>query len=312
MKTKSRHLILTLALLALSTLNSQLSTAFAQGSLTPPGQPAPTMKTADQIYSKLDPRTIVNSANTPGNSGNLFIISQPGSYYLTTNLTVSSGTGIAIHANNVTLDLNGFALKGMSGSFYGITIQDPITNITVLNGTISGFLDAGIYDGSPSPKSRNLVFERLNVSDCGFGIEDASIVRNCNFENNSVAGIDTQIGCSVMECFFQKNGCGIQLSSASGCKVIGNTCVGNGVGIGMIAGACNNRVEDNQVTASSSAGISVDGDCFNNIIIKNSVSGNGANNYAGAGISSNENVVGPQITTTGTITSVNPWANFSF
>jgi len=31
MKTKSRHLFLTLALLSLSTLNSQLSTAFAQG-----------------------------------------------------------------------------------------------------------------------------------------------------------------------------------------------------------------------------------------------------------------------------------------
>jgi hypothetical protein len=32
MKTKSRHLFLTLALLALSTLNLQLSTAHAQGS----------------------------------------------------------------------------------------------------------------------------------------------------------------------------------------------------------------------------------------------------------------------------------------
>ena len=33
----------------LLTLNLQLTTAFAQGSLTPPGAPAPTMKTLAQI-----------------------------------------------------------------------------------------------------------------------------------------------------------------------------------------------------------------------------------------------------------------------
>ncbi len=33
--------------LALSTVNSQLSSAFAQGSLTPPGAPAPVMKSLD-------------------------------------------------------------------------------------------------------------------------------------------------------------------------------------------------------------------------------------------------------------------------
>ena len=32
-------------------------TAFGQGALTPPGAPAPTMKTLAQIDAKLDPRT---------------------------------------------------------------------------------------------------------------------------------------------------------------------------------------------------------------------------------------------------------------
>ena len=81
MKT-NRTLAGWLMLLLLSTLNSQLSTAFAQGSLTPPGLPAPTMKSADQI----EPRTIVNAVNTPGDANNLFIITNSGSYYLTTNL----------------------------------------------------------------------------------------------------------------------------------------------------------------------------------------------------------------------------------
>ena len=76
-KITNAGLIGALALL-LSTLAFQLST-FAQGGLTPPGAPGPTMKTLQQI----EPRTPISSIT--------FVISQPGSYYLTTNLTAVSG-----------------------------------------------------------------------------------------------------------------------------------------------------------------------------------------------------------------------------
>src|SRR5579883_474024 len=77
---------------------------FAQGSLTPPGAPAPTMKTLSQI----EPRTPISSLP--------FTIYIPGSYYLTTNLTgVSNSDGITISTGNVTLDLNGFTLQGVPG-----------------------------------------------------------------------------------------------------------------------------------------------------------------------------------------------------
>src|SRR4051794_34078108 len=51
----------------------------------------------------------------PGDgSGFPVTISQPGSYKLTSNLTVASPTsnGIVIQADNVTLDLNGFSISG--------------------------------------------------------------------------------------------------------------------------------------------------------------------------------------------------------
>lgn len=53
MKTQFKYLFMVLAVLPLAIFNLQLSIAFGQGALTPPGAPATTMKTLDQV----EPRT---------------------------------------------------------------------------------------------------------------------------------------------------------------------------------------------------------------------------------------------------------------
>src|SRR5687767_7720762 len=76
------------------------SRVLGQGNLTPPGAPAPTMKTLDQI----EPRIPIGSVP--------FTINAPGSYYLTGNLNTATTNAIIIRASDVTLDLRGFTLSG--------------------------------------------------------------------------------------------------------------------------------------------------------------------------------------------------------
>src|SRR5262245_59065250 len=85
--------------LLLSTLIYQPSTLLAQGNLNPPGAPAPMMKSLDQIEA----RTPISSVP--------YTINAPGSYYLTADLSVTTGDAITIATNGVTLDLNGFTIS---------------------------------------------------------------------------------------------------------------------------------------------------------------------------------------------------------
>src|SRR5438552_15661460 len=93
----------TVVLLLLAGLAAPMS--IWAGNLTPPAGPiAPTMKTLTEV----EPRTAVNSANTPGDADSLYKITQPGAYYLAGNVQgVAAKNGIKIAASGATLALNG-------------------------------------------------------------------------------------------------------------------------------------------------------------------------------------------------------------
>ena len=95
--------------------------------------------------------------------------------------------------------------------------------------------------------------------------------------------------------------------SSYGVLVLNNNCINNGWngdGAGIWVVSSRNRIEANNVH-DNDRGIDVDAN--NNFIIKNNASGNGSNYPIVAG-----NTVGPITAGGGTITTTNPWANFSY
>src|SRR3954471_919558 len=113
---------------------------FSQGSLTPPGAPAPTMKRLDEV----EPRNNLQATPAPAgvdttNPNYHFVINQPGSYYLSANVVVTKTNGIQINAEGVTLDLNGFQISQMTPTGFGIEVAAPGHRATIRNGTVKGF-----------------------------------------------------------------------------------------------------------------------------------------------------------------------------
>ena len=150
----------------------------AQGPLTPPGAPAPTMKTLDQI----EPRTPISQPGQAIGSG---------SYYLTANLIAARPTsGIMVIGSDVTIDLNGFELVGIAGSGTGIVIGVGQSNVTIRNGTIRNWGGKGI-DGVGNARVRVENVRVMNNDGGGIIVDVNSEVVNCIADGNAGTGIKT-------------------------------------------------------------------------------------------------------------------------
>ena len=167
------------------------------------------MKTLDQVEA----RTIVNAANTPGDAANTFIISAPGSYYLAGNVTGESDKhGISIQANDVTLDLNGFALTSGGGTspVRGVDIPAVQTGFALRNGTVRGWSDGGVR----TDLATSSFVERLRLTDnagaAGLALSTGS-ARDCVASGNGT-GFVLGLGAQLRDCEATANEIGFSSS----------------------------------------------------------------------------------------------------
>jgi parallel beta-helix repeat protein len=233
--------------------------------LYPTGAPSPVMKTLNQV----EPRTPLSAASS--------VISQPGSYYLATNLVTSLDRGLEIRCDNVTLDLMGFSVSGGQSSGYsGIWINGddgaPLRNVVVRNGTVSHF-DVGvrIEHASGCRLEQLTVCSNLTEGIMLSGVCEGNRVSACLIGRNGRYGVflhgsgNRCSGNTLSECQIGENGnAGVFLSGSSSGQASDNVlerCAlyNNGTYGAWLSGnsgqACGNRLSECVIVGNGSGGV---------------------------------------------------------
>jgi hypothetical protein len=181
-----KRIVTVLALAFLISDPLRPATAFAQGSLTPSGPPAPTMKTLGQI----EPRTPIESLP--------YTIATPGSYFLTGPHN-STNKGITVSSSDVTIDLMGFTISGpQSPNLPGIHVAGGadvmIRNFTIRNGGVTRFGVGVLIENAQVGQVRDLtihqnVAEGLVLRNNSPGVCTDYTVEQCRITDNGGVGI---------------------------------------------------------------------------------------------------------------------------
>jgi hypothetical protein len=128
-----------------------------------------------------------------------FTVTAPGSYYLTACLTGNAGQdGIIVEANDVTIDLGGFALQGGGGGDSAVVVGGERTGLCVRNGTIIDWAGYGIE----APQAREFRVEHLRVARNGTGgmlLGRAGVVSDCVLDANTGEGLGVNGGGTLIK-----------------------------------------------------------------------------------------------------------------
>lgn len=165
------------------------------------------------------------------------VISAPGAYCLTSDVTLNPGAGVVINGTDIVLDLNDHTITGGTGSTDLMISNSRVTvhNGSIRNGatglSVGAFSNIYIHDlsingctadGFDAFGATEMLLERVNVSDCGFAgfvisggttpffqplITSCVTLRNC-ISSNNVLGFDLARIAAVLDSCFACNNSG--------------------------------------------------------------------------------------------------------
>jgi hypothetical protein len=274
------------------------------GPLDPPGPPS-AIGTLPQVEPRMPIPPVGWSGTFP------ITVSQSGSYFLTENLTDSTAStnGIDITASHVVLDLNGFTLAATSGALWGVYAPNTLTNVTVRNGTVTGWAIGGEVDSSTSTVED--VTADSNVY--GITVGSGSTVRRVDAEANSLVGIrilDTTSlfrGGVIEDSVASKNG-GDGIDVDANNVTVRNCSIERNTADGIYVNTAADLIEDNSIIGNSAYGVLlVSGAPTNHDgVVRNVFHGNTSGPVTDGGTA---DVIGPFDTNA---TSSQPWSNLSY
>src|SRR5262245_219614 len=155
---------------------------------------------ADAAVIKITQSKAQNGAVTTGDTpGFPVTISQSGSYILDGNLTVPSNMdGIHITAPRVSLDLNGFTIRGSGGiGGSGIIAYGTVENITVRNGFVTGMGAQGIWVAGATSRIENMTV--FGNDGWGISLGDRATVTDSNSSANNEGGIQVGTNSTILD-----------------------------------------------------------------------------------------------------------------
>lgn len=279
------------------------SISFAQ--LAPPPGPVAPSKVSIEL---VDGRIPVGPMTTPGDVDSLYVISSPGSYYLTEDVFGGGRHGVKITSVNVDLDLNGYRIRATLGGSprHGVFVSTgAFAEVKIRNGFIRDCTGSGVHATGSLVYIEDVFFARNDLTAIVLEAAYYEIIR-CRFWFN---GNDVPDGtaCEI--------DCRNQIGAIRGCSVGGgrtDILVSVATNATVIDNVFQHSFGDDALVAGFDTVIDsntfVEGDIrltgSDNLVVRNRFF-NGQIDPAPAG-----NAVGPIVTPADIATSSNPHANY--
>lgn len=212
-------------------------------------------------------------------------ITAPGHYFLSNNITVSSGDVIVVQANNVVIDLNGMTITNSSSTGSIIAVRGPFSPVTIQNGTLRGGY-FGIEVGAQNAPNTHVQVDRVMALDQSFkGMEflaDHIQVTNSTVQGSGLDGIFAQGANGRFRGRFEGNtiigpgGKGLVLVCGRAVEVRGNIITGH-LNYGIQLSSCDdaggnwvdgNTIRDGRTGTGDGIWVNSDGNLISNNVIR--------------------------------------------